>query len=153
MLRPYPGSKQEVRQISLPKSKITAKLLLQDTAFWHTDLLILLLQLMKIFLQLITKKKYLKTFTFVKGKHRSFPDQADHSIDLFWASVRCWGGKRRDKGDHLTDESLNLHSTEEGVEWESSDSSDWLSEFAFLMDLPAELMERNTTYEQTKMKR
>lgn len=52
-----------------------------------------------------------------------------------------------------TDESLNLHSTEEGMEWESSDSSERLSEFAFFTDLPAELMERNTTYEQTKMKR
>lgn len=52
-----------------------------------------------------------------------------------------------------TDEPLNLHNTEEGVEWESSDSSEWLSEFAFFVDLPAELMERNTTYEQTKMKR
>lgn len=51
------------------------------------------------------------------------------------------------------DESLNLHGREEGVEWECSDSSEWLSEFAFFVDLPAELMERNTTYEQTKMTR
>lgn len=48
---------------------------------------------------------------------------------------------------------LNLHSEEEGVEWENSDSNEWLCEFLFFVDLPAELMERNTTYEQTKMKR
>lgn len=85
MLRPCPESKQEVRQISLPKLKTTAKTTPARYSFLkYRQIFILLLWLMKIFLQLINKKKNsLKIFTFVEAKHRSFLDQADHSIDLF----------------------------------------------------------------------
>lgn len=78
-MRPYPGSKQELRQISLPKLKTTAKITpARYSCLKYRHIYPAVTADENIF-TINYKKNYLKFFTFVKAKHRSFLDQVDHS--------------------------------------------------------------------------